>query len=128
MIYITGLCHTVQHFYCTHDTVLTSNRLNLFEFIVTICTHKFILHQDIINPPLFYYTATFENKMFDKYSSVSALLILASTLISRVEGHGYVTTPRSRQWVAAEVSLLPFNILSYFISTHLVLHLFSDLI
>ena len=39
-------------------------------------------------------------------SSISTLLIFTSDFISKADAHGYVMTPRSRQWVAAEVSYL----------------------
>ena len=34
---------------------------------------------------------------------ISALLIFGFTVVPEVHGHGYVMTPRSRQWVATEV-------------------------
>jgi len=40
--------------------------------------------------------------MIKSYCNISALIALTLSLVSNVNGHGYVTTPRSRQWVAAE--------------------------
>ena len=53
--------------------------------------------------------------MIKNYCSISTVMILALSFISDATGHGYVMTPRSRQWVAAEVSFHLIHFFSYMI-------------